>query len=57
MDKFYADRPDKDAEPVGWFPSADWGQYFNPFLKVRYIPRPWWKFWAPKYTVTFEGNN
>lgn len=68
--KFYADRPDNGAEPVlekrssycnqmcdfdYW--EAETGEYYNPFLKVRYTPRQWWKFWAPKYTVTFEGDS
>jgi len=60
-DKFYADRPDKDAifravDLISYTTEGD-DFYFNPFLQVRYTPRPWWKFWAPKYTVTFEGEN
>lgn len=62
--KFYADRPDKDAKkvplnyPQEWYPLTElMREYYNPFLKVRYIPRPWWKFWAPKYEVRFEGQD
>lgn len=63
-DKFYADSPDKDAEFAEYTICTEHGcvcyekgQYFNPFLKIRYTPRPWWKFWTPKYTVIFEGQN
>lgn len=69
-DKFYADRPDKGAHKVlivkqsycnqicdFEFYQSYTGEYFNPFLKVRYTPRKWWKFWAPKFTVTFEGDS